>query len=210
MAIDLTAVRRDEVGKGAARRTRSQGLVPAIIYGDKTEPVKIALDPRQIWKQLHTGRFFSTLYKVNIEGGKAEEIIVRDVQFHPVSDAILHADFFRASDKKDVTVDVPVVFLNQEQCPGLKRGGVLNVVRYKVAVECKPKNIPDQIEVDLSSFQMGVSVHINDANVPDNIEFAIKRNFTIATVAIPRGMTTAEASSEEGMGVEEAQPEAES
>ncbi len=192
MAVILTATKRDQVGKGAARRIRSTGLVPAIIYGDGKDPVKVALDPRQIWKQLQTGKFYSTVYKIDITKDKAEEIIVRDIQFHVVTDQILHADFLRVGDKKDIIVDVPMQFLNQDKSVGIKRGGVLNVVRYKVPVKCKPKNIPDYLEVDLEPFKMGESIHINHVTLPENISIPIERNFTIATIATPRGMSSAD------------------
>ncbi|MCH9853356.1 MAG: 50S ribosomal protein L25/general stress protein Ctc [Alphaproteobacteria bacterium] len=203
MANSLNAVMREKSGKKMARTLRHQGLVPVIIYGNEAEPVKIALDPRQIIKQLQTGKFFSKVYQIDIEGGKSENIIVRDVQFHPVSDAIIHADFYRISKEKDVVVEVPIQLLNQDKCPGIKRGGLLNVVRYKIPVKCKPQNIPDMLELDLSNYKLGQSIHISHVTLPENITIPIERDFTIATIASPRGMSVtddddSESETEEG------------
>ena len=189
MTNSLNAVMREHSGKKMARTLRHQGLVPVIIYGAETAPIKIALDPILLLKQLQTGQFFSKVYQIDIKGGKSEKIIVRDVQFHPVSDAILHADFYRISEKSDVTVEVPIQLLNQDKCPGIKRGGVLNVVRYKIPVKCKPQHIPDMLELDLSAYKLGQSIHISHVTLPENITIPIERDFTIATIATPRGMS---------------------
>ncbi len=204
MVVSLNAVMREKSGKEMAKYLRRKNLVPAIIYGDKKEPTKISLDPRQVLKQLHTGKFFSAVYQVDIEGGKSEQIIVRDLQFHPVSDDIIHADFYRISDKQDVTVEVPIHILNQDKCPGIKRGGVLNMVRYKIPVRCKPQHIPEMVNLDLADYELGQSIHISHVKLPENIIIPIERDFTIATIAIPRGMTSSEtATSETEEGAEE-------
>ena len=198
MTNSLTAIMREQSGKKAARTLRHQGLVPVIIYGDNAQPIKIALDPLQITKQLQTGQFFSKVYQIDIDGKKSENIIVRDVQFHPVSDDILHADFYRISDKKDVIVEVPIQLLNQDKCPGIKRGGVLNIIRYKIPVKCKPQNIPDLLELDLTEYRLGQSIHISHVTLPENITIPIERDFTIATIATPRGMSVTDDKDDDG------------
>ncbi|MCH9845053.1 MAG: 50S ribosomal protein L25/general stress protein Ctc [Alphaproteobacteria bacterium] len=198
MTNSLNAVMREQSGTKMAKTLRHQGLVPVIIYGDDIAPVKIALDPILLLKQLQTGQFFSKVYQIDIKGGKSEKIIVRDVQFHPVSDAILHADFYRISEKRDVIVEVPIQLLNQDKCPGIKRGGVLNVVRYKIPVKCKPQNIPDMLELDLSDYKLGQSIHISHVTLPENITIPIERDFTIATIATPRGMSVSDDDDSDG------------
>ena len=192
MAMQLNAVMREKSGKEISKQIRRQGMVPAVIYGIGTDPIKITMDPLQIWKQLNSGKFYSAVYQMKIEGGSTEQIIVRDLQFHPVTDAILHADFYRIDDEQEIIVEIPINLLNQDKCPGIKRGGMLNVVRYKIPVKCKPKYIPETVDIDLLEYQLGQSIHISDIKLPDNISIPVERDFTIGSIAIPRGMTTSE------------------
>lgn len=182
----ISAETRDRAGKGAARAVRRTGRVPAVIYGDKKDPVMISLEPRELRKQLDTGHFFSTVYSVEIAGGGNERVLPRDVQFHPVKDEALHVDLLRVSKATRTNVMVPCVFVNEEESPGLTRGGMLNVVRHEVEVVCGVDDIPDQFELDLTGLDIGDSIHASALILPTGVELTISdRDFTIATIAAP-------------------------
>jgi len=185
--ISFTAEKRERAGKGVARALRREGLVPAVIYGDNKEPEGISLSRKDFTKLYNTGRLMSTLLDIEVDGKKTR-VLTRDLQLHPVRDDIMHADFLRLSKGTKIAVEVQVVFLNEDTCPGLKTGGVLNVVRYTVELNCPADSIPDSIEVDLASVNMGDSVHISDITLPDGVVPVISdRDFTIATIAVPAG-----------------------
>ena len=159
--ISFTAEKRERAGKGVARALRREGLVPAVIYGDNKDPEGISLSRKDFTKLYNTGRLMSTLLDIEVDGKKTR-VFTRDLQLHPVRDDIMHADFLRLSKGTKIAVEVQVVFLNEDTCPGLKTGGVLNVVRYSVELNCPADSIPDSIEVDLAEVNMGDSVHISD------------------------------------------------
>jgi large subunit ribosomal protein L25 len=183
--VELPAQARERAGKGPARATRRAGQVPGVIYGAKKDPNMIAVEERLLNKLLHQGGFFSTLFDVKVDG-KAERVLARDVQFDPVSDKPVHIDFLRVSAATSVHVEVSVHFLNEDKCPGIKEGGVLNVVRHEVELVCRADAIPQHIEVDLSGLEIGEGVHISMVKLPDGVHPAITdRDFTIATIAAP-------------------------
>ena len=185
--ISFTAEKRERAGKGVARALRREGLVPAVIYGDNKEPEGVSLSRKDFTKLYNTGRLMSTLLDIEVDGKKTR-VLTRDLQLHPVRDDIMHADFLRLSKGTKIAVEVQVVFLNEDTCPGLKTGGVLNVVRYTVELNCPADSIPDSIEVDLASVNMGDSVHISNITLPDGVVPVISdRDFTIATIAVPAG-----------------------
>ncbi len=193
----LSAEPRERVGKGAARAVRRSGRVPAVIYGSKKDPVLISLDPRDLRRQISGGGFFSTLLDVDF-GGDSERVLAHDLQLHPVSDQPIHVDFLRVSATTRIDVDVAVVFLNEEESPGLKRGGVLNVVRHTVELSCQADAIPHHIELDLTDRDIGDSLHISDVKLPEGVEPTITdRDFTIATIAAPSIMHEEEEEKEE-------------
>ncbi|GLK75459.1 hypothetical protein GCM10008171_07130 [Methylopila jiangsuensis] len=177
---------REKAGKGAARALRRAGKIPAVIYGGKKAPVGIALDGHELFKLLHAGGFKTTVFEIDTGKGK-ERAIPRDYQRDPVSDVLLHVDFFRVSASSVVDVEVPVHFLNEEDAPGLKRGGVLNVVLHSVAVKAGVDNIPTAIEVDLKGLEIGDIVHAASVKLPSGVEFAAENldEVTIATIAAP-------------------------
>ncbi len=194
---NLSAEPRERVGKGAARATRRAGRVPAVIYGAKKDPVLISLDPGDLAKQISSGHFFATLYDIHVGGGK-ERVLPRDLQLHPVSDRPIHVDFLRVSAATAITVEVPVTFANEEESPGLKRGGVLNVVRYTIEVSCRADAIPQEIRVDLTGKDIGDSIHISEIPLPDGVEPTITdRDFTVASVAAPSVVKEEEAEAAE-------------
>ncbi len=199
--IALPAEPRERVGKGAARAVRRAGRVPAVIYGDRKDPLTISLDPRDVDRELHRPGFFATLFDVEV-GGKKHRVLPRDVQLDPVSDRTLHVDFLRVAQDTEVTVNVPVNFMNDEESPGLKRGGVLNIVRHEIEFSCRADAIPQQIEIDLTGLDIGDSVHISMIQLPEGVTPTITdRDFTIATVAAPSAVK-AEAAEEQAAAAE--------
>src|SRR5919199_79871 len=183
--VNLAAEARDRAGKGAARATRREGRVPAVIYGDKKEPLMISLEPRSLTRELQRPGFFAKLVDVTVNG-ETHRTLPRDVQFHPVTDAPLHIDFMRVGPRTRLTVAIPVRFLDQEKSPGLKRGGLLNVVRYEIDMVCTADNIPDHIDVSLAGLDIGDSVHISAIKLPEGARPTIAdRDFTVASIAAP-------------------------
>lgn len=199
----LSAQARTQVGKGAARAARRAGAVPAVIYGAKKDPLSITIDPLALRREISKPGFFSTLYDIECDG-TTEHVLCRDLQLHPITDAPMHADFLRVTESTRINVDIPVLFENEEESPGLKEGGVLNVVRHSVEVICRAGAIPESIVIDLTGLEIGDSVHISEVNLPDGVQPTITdRDFTIATIAPPTVMPTEEEEAEEGLEGEE-------
>jgi large subunit ribosomal protein L25 len=188
-AIESVAAElRDRAGKGAARESRRNGRVPAVIYGDKKEPTLISLDPKEIDRHIHKKTFYATLLDVDLKGTK-HRVLPRDVQFDPVTDRTLHVDFQRIGKDTKVHVNVPVVFRNEAASPGIKRGGVLNIVRHEIEFICSPDAIPQAIEVDLTGLEIGGSIHISSVKLPDNAQLAVReRDFTVVSIGAPTGL----------------------
>ena len=185
--VNITAASRDRAGKGAARAIRREGRVPGVIYGDKKDPQLVSLEYRELMKQVQTGRFLSTLVDIDVDGTKVRAI-PRDVQFDPVRDFIIHVDFLRLGKGAKIAVQVPVHFVNEDASKGLKRGGVLNVVRHEVEVNCPADEIPDGFEINLAGLDIGDSIHASSVTLPEHVTFTITdRDFTIATIAAPSG-----------------------
>jgi len=201
---NLSAEKRERAGKGAARAARRAGRVPAVIYGGPKEPVMITLEDRVIRRELQKAGFFTTLFDVQVEGA-TERVLPRDVQFHPVTDFPLHVDFLRVSAETRVTVMVPVHFAHEDVCPGIKKGGVLNIVRHEVELSCTSDHIPDHITFDLSGYDVGESIHISAVSLPEGVRPTITdRDFTVATIVAPSGMKAAAAEAAAAEEAEEA------
>lgn len=197
--VTFVAEDRNAAGKGAARSIRNAGRVPAVVYGEKKDQLMVSLEARALRRELQNPRFYSTLCALEV-GGKPVRVLPREIQLHPVSDEPLHADFVYVSKGAAVTVEVQVVFLNEDSCPGIKRGGVLNVVRREVELVCPADAIPEKIEIDLGEADIGDSLHYSHAIVPDDVAPTITdRDFTIATIAAPSGGTD-DAEGEDGEG----------
>lgn len=191
-SVPLAAQRRDRAGKGAARTTRRAGRVPGVVYGNKEPPLNISIDPKDLLAQIKGPGFFSRVFNLQVDG-EAMYALARDLQLDPVTDRPTHVDFMRFGTDSDLRVGVQVVFVNDFKSPGLKRGGVLNVVRYEIEVVCKPDRIPETITVNLEGLDIGDSVHINHVKLPEGVHPAIRdRDFTIATIAAPSQLETAE------------------
>lgn len=212
-AIELKAWDRQRTGTGGARQVRREGRVPGIIYGDKKDPENIALETKEIALQLKTGHFQSTIFMLDVDGKKTR-VIPRGVQLDPVRDFPIHVDFMRLGKDALVVVKVPVHFLNEADSPGLKRGGVLNVVRHDIPVRCPADTIPGFFEVDLTGKEIGDSIHISSLTLPEGVTPTITdRDFTVATIAgrtAEEEVTTTATESEEGAeGAEGAEGEGE-
>ena len=194
--VTIEAEARGRAGKGAARATRRDGKIPGVVYGAKQAPALIAVDPKEILKELHRGSWRSRLYDVTV-GGNAERALMRDVQFHPVSDRPEHVDFQRLAAGQEIRVAVHVEFANEGISPGIKRGGVLNVVRHEIEVYCTPETVPEKFTVDLGALDIGDSVHWSAVAAPAGIRPVIAdRDFTIASVAAPTKMAEVAATTE--------------
>ena len=201
-ALTLPAELRERAGKGASRELRRNGRVPAVIYGGKEEPTAIHIEERALVRQLGSGHFMNSIVMVEV-GGKPVRTIPKDVALHPVTDRPLHADFLRLSKDAKITVQVPVVFANEEASPGLKKGGVLNVVRHDLELVCESDKIPDEIVLDVTGLDVGDSIHISHVTLPEGSVSAISdRDFTIATVVAPSALKQTETAAGEEAAAE--------
>jgi large subunit ribosomal protein L25 len=185
---ELKAQARSGVGKGAARAVRRQGLIPAVIYGDKKDPIPVSLSYKEAMLRIYAGGFLSHVITLDVDGEK-HRVIPRDYQLDPVSDKAMHVDFLRVGAGTRLNVEVHVAFFNEDQSPGLKRGGTLNIVRHTVELSCPADAIPEDVRVDLTGLDIGDSVHINAITLPEGVRPTIHdRNFTIVTIVAPSGM----------------------
>lgn len=209
--LTLSAEPRERAGKGASRALRREGRVPAVIYGAGEDATPIHLGEKELVKLLSTGHFMNSMVMVDM-GGKPQRTLPKDVAFHPVTDRPLHVDFLRIGKGATVVVNVPVHFANEEDSPGLKRGGVLNVVRHELELSCPADSIPDEVMVDLTGLEVGDSVHMSAVQLPEGVTATIEdRDFTIAGVVAPSALKRAdsEAATAEGEEGEEAEGEEE-
>ena len=208
-ALTLPAETRERAGKGASRVLRREGRVPAVVYGGKEEPLPIHVEAKELVRQLGTGHFMNSIVMIEV-GGKTLRTLPKDVAFHPVTDRPLHVDFLRLAKNAKVEVAVPVVFVNEEASPGLKKGGVLNVVRHELELVCEADKIPSEINIDVTGLDVGDSIHISNVTLPEGSESAITdRDFTIATVVAPSALKRAEAAEGEAEAAEQEAGEAE-
>ena len=213
--LTLPAVARERAGKGASRALRREGRVPAVVYGDRKEPISVHVEEKLLVKMLNTGLFMNSVVMVEVDG-KANRTLPKDVQFHPVSSRPVHVDFLRIGAHSKVDVNIPVHFENEEASPGLKRGGVLNIVQHEIELICDAAEIPDAIHVDLTGLEIGDAVHISNVKLPSGAKPAIDdRDFTVATLVAPSAMKQTDEGTEapEGevptVGEEEAEGEGE-
>jgi len=184
---EINAELRSRVGKGSARAARRAGRVPAVIYGDKQPPMSIEIEDRIVRKVINEPGIFGRLLNIMVDG-KGTTVLTRDIQFHPVSDAPLHMDMLRVAASSKIAVGIPVEFINHEKSPGLRIGGVLNIVRHEVELNCPASNIPDKITVDLDGVKIGETIHISAIPLPEGVEPTITdRDFTVATMQSPGG-----------------------
>jgi large subunit ribosomal protein L25 len=200
--LTLSAQTRERAGKGASRALRLEGRVPAVVYGNKQEPLSITLEEKVLIKAMANGHFMNSV--VMIDGvGQAIRTLPKDVQFHPVTDRPLHVDFLRIGEHSTVHVNVPVVFVDEELAPGIKRGGVLNVVAHELELICDAAEIPDQITISLTGLEVGDSIHLAQITLPAGTKTASEEtDFTIATIVAPSALKSSEGGEEEEAPVE--------
>ena len=190
--LTLSAETRNGAGKGASRELRRQNRVPAVIYGNKQEPELIHVEEKALIKLLMTGHFSNSVVEIEL-GGKKQITIPKDVAFNPVSDRPTHVDFLRIVKGAKVDIEVPVAFINEDASPGLKRGGVLNIVRHELELICENDKIPDDIQIDVAGFDIGDSIHISHVKLPKGSESKITdRDFTIATIVAPSALKSSD------------------
>lgn len=190
--LNLPAEARERAGKGASRALRRDGRTPAVIYGGNQAPHQIHVEEKELVKQLMTGHFFNSIVEIEI-GGQTVRTLPKDVAFHPVTDRPLHADFLRLTGDSMVAVQVPVVFTNEDASPGLKKGGVLNIVRHELELLCPNAEIPDEISIDVTGKEIGDAIHISEVTLPAGVTSVITdRDFTIATLIAPSGLKSSE------------------
>lgn len=190
--LTLPAEARDRAGKGASRSLRREGRVPAVVYGQKKQPLSIHVEEKLLSKMLSTGHFMNTVVMIDV-GGDATRTLPKAVDFHPVSSRPVHVDFLRISEHTQVHVAIPVRFENEEAAPGLKRGGVLNVVQHELEIICDAASIPDEIHVSLEGLEIGNSIHMSQVKLPAGATIVNKdEDFTVATVVAPSAMKSEE------------------
>lgn len=187
----LSATVRTTGGKGAARAARRDAQVPAVIYGNRQEPLMINLDERELGRHM-ASTFFTHVYELKI-GNDTHKVIPRDVQFHVVTEQPMHVDFLRVSDQTKITASVPVVAEGAEKCPGVKNGGLLNIIYHELEVKCFANQIPEHITVDVSTLTVGQSIHLSEIKLPTGVETMLQdKNATIVTIATPSALRSKE------------------
>ena len=190
--LTLPAEARDRAGKGASRALRREGRVPAVVYGEKTEPLSIHVEEKLLSKMLHTGHFMNSVVMIDFKG-QPHRTLPKAVDFHPVTSRPIHVDFLRIGEHTKVTVAVPMRFDNEEASPGLKRGGVLNVVVHELELVCDAAHIPNEIHVPLDGLEIGDSIHIGEVKLPNGVTPAnTDEDFTVATIVAPSAMKSEE------------------
>ena len=205
----MNAELRTNLGRSASRSSRNNGKIPGIIYGEKEDTLSVIIEAKEYRKLLDQPGIFSRLIDLSIDG-KSNTVLTKDIQFHPVSDNPLHIDFLRIGENSSVTVSIPVRFLNEELSPGLKSGGILNVVRYELDLVCKADKIPPLIDIKLNDLNIGDSIHISAVNLPEGVNPSITdRDFTIATIAAPAAKEQELKTTEEEVSDKESSEESE-
>ncbi len=177
----LNAVKREKAGKGASRAHRREGFIPAVIYGDKKEPLPIAFEEKVMVAEMNKKGLWTRQYEIIVDGEK-NRVLCQDIQKHPVSLRPMHADFLRISKDSELTLEIPLTYENQAICPGIKMGGLLNIVHRKLTVKCKPDDIPASFVIDLAQVRMGTSIAASSIEMPKGVALVAKEDFTVATI----------------------------
>jgi len=201
--LTLSAETRERAGKGASRAIRREGRVPAVIYGQKQEPLSIHIEEKALVKMLNTGHFMNSVVMIEA-GGEATRTLPKDVQFHPVTDRPLHVDFLRIGEHATVHVNVPVHFTDEEASPGIKRGGVLNIVVHDLELIVDAAEIPDEISISLAGLEVGDTIHLSQVKLPGGAQPVGDAELTIATIVAPSALKSTEGEEEAGEAASEA------
>ncbi len=208
-SIILDTATRSDFGKGASRRLRKEGLIPAIIYGGGVDPVAVNLEHRVINKHLNNDAFYSAIIKLNVDG-KSVKAVLRDIQHHPYKAVILHLDFLRVKSDQELTMHVPLHFLNEEECVGVKAGGSISKIDMEIEVACLPGDLPEFIELDVANLELGSSLHISDVTLPEGVRSIVlshgeDHDRAIVSVHVTRGASDEDELDDDA--AEEATPE---
>ncbi len=193
--IDLAAQKREKAGKGASRATRREGNIPAVIYGDKKAPVMISLAEKDLVALLNKPGFWTHQFEIAVDGEKFRTVC-QDVQYHPLTDRPVHADFLRVSKNARLVMDIPLHFINEETAPGIKNGGVLNIVHRSLELSCSPDNIPEKLELDIGTLNIGDGLTNKDIKLPDGTKLVDDEEYTVVTIAEPAKEEVEETSAE--------------
>jgi large subunit ribosomal protein L25 len=194
--LALKAEARPKAGKGASRAARRAGLVPAVIYGAKQAPDAIQVSENELRKLINTGHFTTAIIEIDV-GGKTQKTLMRDIQLHPVSERPVHLDFLRVDANTKVYVKVPVHFKDQVESPGIKRGGVLNIVHHEIELECPAGSIPDEVMISLKGLDVGATIHLADVALPAGVKPHVReKDFTVATIIAPSSLISSDAAAE--------------
>ena len=183
---EMKATARPKGGKGAARATRRDGRVPGVIYGDQKPPLMITLDHADVRQRIYAGHFLTSIYEIDVEGEK-HRVIPRDYQLDPLRDAPIHVDFMRLGEGARIRVNIPVHVMNSDQSPGVKRGGTVNIVTHTIQVRVPADMIPNSIDVDVASLEIGHSAHLNDVTLPEGVQVLGNQDLTLVTIVAPSG-----------------------
>ena len=183
---ELKATARPKSGKGAARAERRAGRVPGVIYGNNQPPVTISVDDKDLRQRILAGRFLTTIYDIDLEG-KKHRVIPRDFHLDPVRDFPIHVDFMRLGEGATIRVSVPLHIVSAEAAPGVKRGGTVNIVTHSIDLECSVDNIPQYVEADASSLEIGHSLHLTDIKLPAGVKSLTRSDATLVTIVPPSG-----------------------
>lgn len=195
---------RSKGGTGPARATRRSGCIPGILYGTGIEPLMVSIDQKTLALEIQDPHYHTKLYDLKI-GSANHRALLRDVQLDPVTDFPLHVDFFRVDPTSRITVDVLLKFINEDKSPGIKRGGVLNIVYHNLQLSCPVDSIPEQITLDLEGLEVGQSIHLNDVKLPTGVQVThSSRDYTLATIVAPSGLKSESSDSTETAEAEEA------
>ena len=168
--FELVAESRADVGKGASRRLRRSGKIPGIVYGGENEPTMISMAHDDLFHHLEHEAFYSHILDLSVDG-KSEQVVLKDLQRHVYKPEIMHVDFLRVSASEKLTMNVPIHFVNEEKCPGVKAGGIISHTMTELEIECLPKDLPEYIEIDMSAVELDASIHLAEINLPDGVEF---------------------------------------
>ena len=189
--VVLEAKNREIIGTGSARAARREGFIPCVVYGDNSAPESICIARDLLNRYVYKSNFFSTVFEINGIGKKGQKFVAKDAQIHPVTDQVIHVDFMRVGKGSKVTVRVPLIFTHEADAPGLKLGGVLNVLAHELDVGCDPENIPEHIEIDMTGFEFHHTVHSNTMKLPEGVSLPVNAKVvTIATVVAPTVVKT--------------------
>ena len=203
----LNALSRKTVGSNSSRKVKNSEKIPAIIYGNGLNPEPVSLNVSELRKEVNNSTFLNKIYDLLVEKNKVR-VIVQGVEQDPVTDELIHVDFLRINDNTKVTIEVPVKFINEVASPGIKRGGVLNIVRYAIEVICPVSKIPESFEFDLTGLEIGDSIHISHTKIEDGVNTTIKdRDFTVASILAPSALVSSETSEEKAEEEEEEEKE---